>query len=105
MTGLSSTASGAQAAAHTGTVPVALVCMLLAATAQVGYALLGALFGVPAMLTGYLLRSFPAVIVGAIIGAGPMLVAVRWAFQRGGARNRMGGMLSSVAGSTGVMRK
>lgn len=93
--------SGTQA----GAVPVALVCILLAGTAQVGYALLGALFGVPAMLTGYLLRSLPAVIIGAIVGAGPMLVAARWAFQRGGVRSRKRGMLFPATGSAGVMRK
>lgn len=101
---LSGTTSGAQVAAQTGAVPIALVCMLLAGTAQVGYALLGALFGVPAMLTGYLLRSLPVIVIGAVVGAGPMLIAARWAFKRGVHSGRRGALFP-VAGSAGVVRR
>ncbi|MHB8263238.1 MAG: hypothetical protein ACYDGY_05760 [Acidimicrobiales bacterium] len=65
-----------------GTLPVVFVCALFAGSALAGYALLGALFGVPPMLTYYLPQALPAVIVGAFLGAGPMMVAVRWALRR-----------------------
>ncbi len=104
-TGLSGIGSGMQVPNQTGAVPIALVCMLLAGSAQVGYGLLGALFGVPAMLTGYLLRSLPATVVGAVVGAGPMLVAVRWAFKRDGIHAGKRGALFSAVGPRGVLHR
>ncbi len=76
-----------------GSLPIVFVCALFAGSALAGYALLGALFGVPAMLTYYLPQSLPAVIVGAFLGAGPMTVAVRWALRRETA-GRAPGMLA-----------
>jgi hypothetical protein len=74
-------AAGSQGQA--GTLPIVFVCALFAGCAMAGYALLGALFGVPAMLTYYLPQALPAVIIGAFAGAGPMMLAVRWAFRQG----------------------
>ncbi len=82
------------AAGPAGTLPVALVGCLATLTGMAAFSVLGAIFGVPEMLTWYLPNALPVAFLSSLLLAGPVFAAVRWTLVSGASggpgRGRLG---------------